>query len=123
MIHRVADVDLRRQVEDQLGPGGLEHRGDRVGIADVSDLQGRPLGDRRLRFSAFPVERESITVTRSPRAISASTRFEPMNPAPPVTKQSMGDGSLRGRPGHSFARRYPCRGHKPRNYWLDLPFL
>ena len=54
MIHRVADVDLRRQVEDQLGPGGLEHRGDRVGIADVSDLQGRPLGDRRLQVLGLP---------------------------------------------------------------------
>ena len=54
------------------------------------------MGDRRLEVSAFPMERESITVTRSPRSISASTRFEPMKPAPPVTKQSMRDRSLRG---------------------------
>ena len=43
----------------------------------------------RSRFDRFPVERLSITVTWSPRATSASTRFEPMKPAPPVTTQSI----------------------------------
>src|SRR5512132_3792138 len=38
------------------------------------------------RVSRRPVERSSITVTSSPRASSASTRLEPMNPAPPVTR-------------------------------------
>src|SRR5919198_1488524 len=33
----------------------------------------------------FPEARLSTTVTSSPRARSASTRFDPMNPAPPVT--------------------------------------
>ena len=33
-----------------------------------------------------PVERSSTTVTSSPRASRASTRFEPMKPAPPVTR-------------------------------------
>ena len=31
----------------------------------------------------------SSTATRSPRATSPSTRFEPMKPAPPVTRQSV----------------------------------
>ena len=30
-----------------------------------------------------------MTVTRSPRATRASTRLDPMKPAPPVTTQSM----------------------------------
>ena len=36
-------------------------------------------------FSRFPFERSSRTCTSSPRASSASTTCEPMNPAPPVT--------------------------------------
>ena len=36
-------------------------------------------------FPRSPVERLSITSTSSPRATSASTRCDPMNPAPPVT--------------------------------------
>src|SRR6266404_4169282 len=38
------------------------------------------------RFSALPVEKSSITTTVFPSAKSRSTRCEPMNPAPPVTK-------------------------------------
>ena len=39
------------------------------------------------RFSrACPVERSSSTSTESPRSTSASTRCEPMKPAPPVTR-------------------------------------
>src|SRR5262249_11047108 len=38
------------------------------------------------RYSRFPVERSSSTVTRWPACRSASTRCEPMNPAPPVTR-------------------------------------
>ena len=56
---RVADVEL-----DQLGAGR----------------------ERPVEVLAPPVERSSTTVTSSPRASSASTRFEPMKPAPPVTK-------------------------------------
>src|SRR6267142_1050012 len=33
-----------------------------------------------------PVDRSSMMVTRSPRAISASARCDPMNPAPPVIR-------------------------------------
>ena len=36
-------------------------------------------------FSRLPEERSSTTTTSSPRSTSASTRCEPMNPAPPVT--------------------------------------
>jgi hypothetical protein len=35
--------------------------------------------------SARPLDRSSTTVTRSPRASTAPTRCDPMNPAPPVT--------------------------------------
>ena len=37
-----------------------------------------------------PVERSSTTVTSSPRSSRASTRFDPMKPAPPVTRARMG---------------------------------
>src|SRR5438046_1505075 len=35
--------------------------------------------------SRLPDDRSSTTTTSSPRPTSASTRFEPMKPAPPVT--------------------------------------
>src|SRR4051794_14561946 len=38
------------------------------------------------RFERRPVERSSSTSTASPRASRASTRLEPMKPAPPVTR-------------------------------------
>ena len=52
--------------------------------------------------------------TRSPRAISASTRFEPMNPAPPVTRQSpktRASQLCQNEPGpcHTYARHGPDR--------------
>ena len=37
-------------------------------------------------FALRPVERLSSTTTSSPRSSSASTRLEPMKPAPPVTR-------------------------------------
>src|SRR4030095_6585481 len=37
------------------------------------------------RFSRCPVDRSSITRTRNPCCASASARWEPMKPAPPVT--------------------------------------
>ena len=39
------------------------------------------------RFSIEPVDSSSTTETRSPRAKSASTRWLPIKPAPPVTRQ------------------------------------
>src|SRR5215218_10354706 len=44
-----------------------------------------PAASAPSRFTRRPVEMSSSTVTSSPRASSASTRLEPMNPAPPVT--------------------------------------
>ena len=38
------------------------------------------------RFSTRPLLRSSTTRTRAPRSTSASTRWEPMNEAPPVTR-------------------------------------
>src|SRR5262245_3884289 len=40
-------------------------------------------------FSRLPVERSSTATTSSPSATSRSTRFEPMNPAAPVTTARM----------------------------------
>ena len=74
-----------------------------------------PFASAPSRFSRRPVERSSTTVTASPRASSASTRFEPMKPAPPVTKQSIGppilEGSARGR--RSSAAEPPCYSRPP----------
>ena len=41
------------------------------------------------RFSRLPEKKLSMTRTRSPRASSARTIDEPMNPAPPVTKDEV----------------------------------
>ena len=84
-----ADVDLRAEVEHDLGPDLLEHRLDPRRVADIDDLEVRPGAVAASRFSRLPVERLSSTVTWSPRASSPSTRFEPMNPAPPVTIDRM----------------------------------
>ena len=40
-------------------------------------------------FSRRPVEKSSRTLTRAPAARRASTMWEPMNPAPPVTSAFM----------------------------------
>src|SRR3954467_1840388 len=45
-----------------------------------------PRSSAPARFSRRPVEMSSTTVTSSPRSSRASTRFEPMKPAPPVTR-------------------------------------
>src|SRR3954451_8774512 len=61
-----------------------------------------PRDSATVRFSRLPVARLSMTRTSSPRSSSASTRFEPMKPAPPVTRARMGGGSYvrdRGEPG------------------------
>src|SRR3712207_254212 len=55
-------------------------------------------------FSRLPVAKLSTTVTSSPRASRASTRFDPMKPAPPVTSARIGRGIVtRAQPSASFA--------------------
>src|ERR1035437_8661743 len=39
-----------------------------------------------LRFSSLPLDKLSMIVTSSPPWIKASTKFEPTNPRPPVTR-------------------------------------
>src|SRR5438876_2913218 len=46
----------------------------------------RPASTCPLILSRFPLLRLSTTRTRAPRSTSASTRWEPMNEAPPVTR-------------------------------------
>src|SRR3954447_11732433 len=72
------------------------------------------------RFSLLPVERSSRTVTSSPRSTRASTRFEPMKPAPPVTRARMSGvmvTMVRAQPAEPAAfgegRPGPCYGRRP----------
>ena len=70
-------VDVGHQPADQLlvGHGAL-------GVAEAGDGSMTAA-----RLSIEPVDSSSTTDTRSPRASSASIRWLPMNPAPPVTRQ------------------------------------
>src|SRR5262249_51282823 len=54
-----------------------------AGSVTEPSITSMPVG----RFSRRPVERSSSTRTGRPTATSASTKCEPMNPAPPVTRQ------------------------------------
>src|SRR2546425_4679944 len=49
------------------------------------------------KFSRLPVEQSSSTTTFFPSASNRSTRCEPMNPAPPVTRVSGSEDGGRGR--------------------------
>src|SRR3954454_8588973 len=51
-----------------------------------SSISSAPCDSAFSRFCRRPVERSSMTATSSPRATRASMRFEPMKPAPPVTR-------------------------------------
>src|SRR5262249_52666172 len=53
------------------------------------------LGLMCARFSRSPVLKSSKTRTRHPLVVRASTKCEPMNPAPPVTKESWLIGLIR----------------------------
>src|SRR5437016_13427826 len=75
-------------------------------------------------FSMLPVERSSMTYTSSPRAMYASDRCEPMNPAPPVISTftvvfQLPSRSGRGRTGDysgvlgNCQRSQPGRGTDP----------
>src|ERR1700753_223303 len=55
-----------------------------------------PLSSAFSRLARRPVDRSSRTGTSSPRSINESTRLEPMNPAPPVTKLFIRGGILSG---------------------------
>jgi hypothetical protein len=92
----------RQRVADIAGPGRLEI-GLEIGPLDiVRSLDGLP-ADREIgnapldplipafawsRLERCPVARSSTTRTRNPSASNASTRCEPMKPAPPVRAAS-----------------------------------
>src|SRR3954451_16637588 len=66
-----------------------------AGASRMSDsTSSAPRSSAWVRFSRRPVETSSTTVTSSPRSSRASTRFEPMNPAPPVTRARMRRGMV-----------------------------
>src|SRR6266513_605744 len=67
---------------------------------------------RGFTLARSPVERSSTTVTRSPRAISASTMCEPMKPAPPVTRTCMRRASYPPLP-QSLCRAHHRPEHEP----------
>jgi hypothetical protein len=88
-------VDLDEEGLDYVVPDHLE-----VGVTDpVGDLKGK----REVRFMYFhsvsesnvltvvrePVKKLSRTVTSCPSNINRSTKWEPTNPAPPVTMSDM----------------------------------
>src|ERR1700744_3987502 len=79
-----------------------------------------PLSSAFSRLARRPVDRSSRTVTSSPRAINESTRLEPMNPAPPVTKLFIRGGILSGFAGgrrgidREDAEKLPTRPCYPR---------
>src|SRR5215216_380776 len=52
-------------------------------------------------FSRWPVDKSSSTRTRAPSARSAEAMWEPMNPAPPVTKAIPVSGIRRCLPAHA----------------------
>src|SRR5919201_6724092 len=64
------------------------------------------------RLDSRPVERSSTTTTSSPRSSRASTRLDPMNPAPPVTSARMAR-DRRADPPSAVDRREP-RGDRLR---------
>jgi hypothetical protein len=53
MLHRVAHIDLGREMKHQLGLDLREDLGDRVGLAHVGDPQRDPIGDGRLEVHAL----------------------------------------------------------------------
>src|SRR5215475_14034221 len=53
---------------------------------DPGTMRTSPCAHASCRLSREPVEKLSTTVTRSPWLTSASTRWLPMKPAPPVTR-------------------------------------
>ena len=103
--HRARLVRLRRRHDVGLAvdrtAGGREHEAPRVvraaclqeprrGLDVRARIEGRaPRSSAPARLLSLPEERSSTTSTSWPRSSSSSTRFEPMNPAPPVTSARM----------------------------------
>ena len=77
---RDPDVDLRGEMEDDLGLRLGEDLRERV-----ADVARRGASRRGATCSRRPELRSSTTCTSSPRVTSASTSVDPMKPAPPVT--------------------------------------
>src|SRR6185503_3564822 len=87
-----------------------------AGSAISSLKKGTPPGT----CSRFPVERSSSAATWWPAARSDSTTWDPMNPAPPVTRQRT------GRPLMTFSlqnRPYVQQRSPPRTFGRSLPRL
>lgn len=55
----------------------------------MSDFTNRMDFSNPAKFSAKPDEKLSTTVTCCPRDTSSRTRWDPINPAPPVTAQCL----------------------------------
>ena len=89
---RDPDVGLRGEMEDELGPPAGHQFDDRrrrdVEMVDRG-APGRRCPRASARLDSEPVEKSSTTSTSWPSASSRSTRFEPMKPAPPVTRVRM----------------------------------
>ena len=68
VLDRKTYVDLRGEVEDDLGAHRGEDLGDGGRVSDVDLGSVAPAAIACSRFARLPLERLSITVTRSPRA-------------------------------------------------------
>ena len=97
-----AHVGLRGEVQHDVGPV----LGDSASSAAASRMS-TPANGASTR-SRLPLERSSIASTSSPRAASASTRCEPMKPAPPVTSARISVRPRRAR-RRAPAARGGCR--------------
>ena len=104
-LHRAEHRPHRREVEHDLH--AVERAGER---AVVEDRRFDQLGVGVHVATRAPVERSSITRVEWPSATSASTRWEPMNPAPPVTSTFM-------RPTSSCGDHH-CRSGAPASHRL-----
>src|SRR5262249_8877386 len=86
------------------------------------------------RFSREPFERLSRMVTRAPAATRARARWEPINPAPPVTStgtsrndefmdgscESFLGGRRHGRVNRDVVGNFLCQTRLRRNYALQM---
>ena len=92
---------LTGEVEDDLGPRPQPHAPPALARSASTTVIGRPCssssGSRLCGFAPWRGWRASTTVTSAPAWRSASARFDPMNPSPPVTTTRRPSNAPRGR--------------------------
>ena len=85
--HDELHADCRREVEDRRPHRATSRSTSSASMVEPSTSSTRSPAQSPSKFARSPVLRSSSTTTRDrPRPSSASTRCEPMKPAPPVTR-------------------------------------